>query len=120
MKKSIIVEGSLQEAAQRFADVWRKVERGEPITPQDTISFLTWSALASVMTDKRLELLRHLHHNPALSIRGLARELGRDYKSVHEDLALLERIGLVEHQDNWWRADYDEIQASIRLLSPAT
>jgi predicted transcriptional regulator len=75
--------------------------------------------LASVLTDKRHELLRHLRRHPTGSIRALARDLGRDYKRVHGDMKALAAAGLVERDGRVWTADYDEIQTSIRLLPPA-
>ena len=77
MKKQVIVGGSLEDAARRVADAWRRAERGEVVTPEDNVTFVSWSALASHMTDKRYELLRRLHTAPAASIRALARDLGR-------------------------------------------
>lgn len=118
MSKTIIVGGSLEDAARRVADAWTRAERGEAVEPQDTTTFVTWSALAAVMTDKRHELLQYLHQHPTASIRALARGLGRDYKRVHHDLTVLAGVGLVEHAGGAWRADYDEIRTAIRL-SPA-
>jgi predicted transcriptional regulator len=45
--------------------------------------------------------------------------LGRDFKSVHEDVTALEAIGLVEREGGLLRADCDEIRASILLDAPA-
>jgi len=115
MKKTVIVGESLRDAAARVADAWHRAERGEPVEPQDVLTFVTWSALASVMTDKRHELLRHLHQHPASSIRALARDLGRDYKRVHEDVTALEAVGLIERDGPLLRASYDEIHTLIKL-----
>lgn len=114
-KRSIIVGGGLEEAAKRVAEAWHRAERGEPDEPEDNVTFVSWSALASVMTDKRHELLKHLHRHPAPSLRALARELGRDYKRVHEDVAALTSVGLVERGENGLYADYDEIRTVITL-----
>lgn len=119
MKKQVIVGGSLQEAAKRVAEAWNRAERGEAVEAQDNVTFVSWAALASVMTEKRYELLRHLHGHPAESIRALSRELGRDFKRVHEDVTALEAIGLIEREGGMLRADYDEIHASILLEAPA-
>ena len=119
MKKKVIVGGSLEEAAARVEDAWRRAERGERVEAEDNVTFVSWSALASRMTDKRHELLRRLHREPAVSIRALARDLGRDFKRVHEDVKALEAIGLIEREGGLLRADYDEILASIRLDAPA-
>jgi len=115
MRKRIRVGGTLAEAAKRVAIAWNRASRGERVTTTDTVTFVSWSALASVMTERRYELLRHLHHHPARSIRGLARELGRDYKRVHQDVAALSQIGLVEHDGEALRADYGEIRTVISM-----
>ncbi len=115
MRKKIQVGGSLREAASRVASAWHRAEKGRKVVVQDTVTFLSWSALASVMTDKRHELLRHLHDHPAPGIRPLARALGRDYKRVYEDVKALASVGLVEEGEGGLRADYDEIQTSIKV-----
>lgn len=114
-KRTIIVGGSLEEAARRVAEAWRRAERGETVEAEDNVTFASWSALASTMSDKRHELLKHLHRHPAPSLRALARELGRDYKRVYEDVAVLESVGLVERDQDGLRADYDEIRTVIAL-----
>ena len=113
------VGGSLADSARRVADAWRRAERGGKIAAHDNITFVTWSSLASVMTDKRHELLRYLHHNPTKGIRALSRALGRDYKRVHEDVRPLMAVGLIDDDDGTLRADYDEIQASIKVTDAA-
>ena len=118
-EKSIQVGGTLRQAAAEVVESWTRAERGETVTPTDRTTFLTWSALASVMTDKRHELIIHLHDHPATSIRGLARDLGRDYKRVHDDLQALLSVGLVEHDGTSWHADYDEITTAIRVKPAA-
>jgi predicted transcriptional regulator len=115
VRKRVIVGGSLEDSARRIAEAWHRAERGESVEAEDNVTFLSWSAMASVMTERRYELLRHLHRHPAPSIRALARELGRDFKRVHEDVIALERIGLIEREGRMLRADYGEIQASILL-----
>ncbi len=115
MKKTVQVGGSLQEAAQRVATAWRRAARGQKVVPQDNVTFLSWSALASVMTDRRHELLSYLRAHPTSGIRPLARALGRDYKRVHEDVRALIAVGLVENDGGALRTDFDEIHATIKV-----
>lgn len=114
-KRTIIVGGGLEDAARRVAEAWHRAEQGETLEAEDNVTFASWSALASVMSDKRHELLKHLHRHPAPSLRALARELGRDYKRVYEDVAALAAVGLVERGEEGLYADYDEIRTVITL-----
>lgn len=115
MKRSIYVGGTLGDAAKRVSSAWKRAQRGGPVKPEDNVTFVSWTALAAVMTDKRHELLRHLHQHPAPSVRALARELRRDYRRVHDDVSALEAVGLVERDADGLRADYKEIHAVIAL-----
>jgi predicted transcriptional regulator len=115
MKKQVFVGGTFDEAAARFLDVATRAERGEKVELQDNVTFVSWSALASVMSDRRHELLRHLHRHPAASIRGLSRELGRDYKRVHDDVSALVGVGLIERDGRTLRVDYEEIRSVITV-----
>lgn len=79
------------------------------------LTFLTFEdipTLLSVMTPRRLELLGTLRQNGPLSIRALAKALGRNYKNVHTDVSSLESVGLVERTtDGTLNAPWDEIDA---------
>ncbi len=115
MTKNVYVGGTLKDAGKRFSDAWNRARRGEKVDPQDNITFISWSALSSVMTDKRHELLRHLRRHPAASVSALARDLGRDYKRVHEDISALAKVGLVEKAGRVLKADYNEIRTIIQV-----
>ena len=108
------VGGGFDAVAKRVARAWHQAERGEKVD-EDHLTFVSWNALAKVMTEKRFELLRHLHRFPAASVAALARSLGRDYKRVHEDVEALSAVGLIERDKTGLRADYDEIRTIIAL-----
>jgi len=116
MRKIITVGGSLDEAGKNVIDAIGRIERGERIEATDRVNFASWSALAAVMTDRRLELLQHLRRHPAENVRRLAAALGRDYKRVYEDVARLEGAGLID-RDNDGRLCvlWAEIQALVKL-----
>lgn len=99
--------------AGRVADAWHRSERGEDVHERH-VTFVSWRAISSVMTEKRYELLRYVHRHPARSVAALARDVGRDYKRVHEDVEALARIGLIE-RDHGLQAPYDQIQATISI-----
>lgn len=97
------------EAAER---AWRNGTAGEAAT---YVNFATWEEMTRTLTPRRLDLLRHLHRNPAVSVRALARTLGRSYANVHADVEALAAAGLIERDVEGLRADYDGITTRIAL-----
>ena len=89
--------GSLDEMGARFAAAWRVAERGDQ-PARDHLTFLTLEAFLAAMSPRRLELMRHLRRAGPMSVRRLARELGRDNKSVHREVAVLTATGLIERR----------------------
>lgn len=64
------------------------------------ISFATPELLWEVLTAKRWELLKALCGAGPVSIREVARRVGRDVKAVHGDVTALLNAGLVERTDS--------------------
>jgi predicted transcriptional regulator len=48
------------------------------------------------LTEKRWEIVRAIQGKGELSVRELARAVGRDVKRVHEDVVVLSELGLLE------------------------
>jgi predicted transcriptional regulator len=116
MRKVITVGGSLDDAGKNIIEAIGRIERGESVETTDRINFASWSALAAVMTDKRLELLQHLRRQSAANVRQLAAALGRDYKRVYEDVNRLEEAGLIDRDDEGRLCVlWTEIQALVKL-----
>ncbi|MBV5273069.1 MAG: MarR family transcriptional regulator [Lamprocystis purpurea] len=107
------------EAALRAcAEVWHAVETGEAVTPR--LAFGSLHELFSAITEKRLDLLRHVADHDGLTIWQLANALGRDYKNVHTDVTRLVDLGLLERRtDGGLSTLYDEIliHADIRAAA---
>lgn len=106
---------SPQAALRAFAETWRGAEAGVETTPK--LAFGSLRELFSAVTEKRLDLLRHVATHEGLNVRQLAQALGRDYKNVHTDVAGLIDLGLLERgEDGALLAPYDEIliHAGIR------
>ena len=118
-KVTLRVGGTLAQAAARVAETWKRAERGARTIPQDNVTFVSWPALAAVMTEKRHALLRHLLHHPAPGVRPLARALDRDYKRVHDDVQALLAAGLIERDGRILRTRQAEITATIDLRKAA-
>lgn len=97
MKKNIRIEvRDEKESAQEFVKAWHRADKGiAPELPVDRIYFKDLQTLLRVLTPRRMENLRMLHMHGAMSVRALAKALGRDYKNVYKDMQEMERIGIV-------------------------
>jgi predicted transcriptional regulator len=74
-----------------FTRAWETGEyQGEEIT------FASLDQLLDTFTPKRWEIIAKLRKIGPSSLRGLAREVHRDVKRVHEDVAVLLKEGVVE------------------------
>ena len=97
MKKNIRIEvRDEKESAQEFVKAWHRAAEGiAPDLPVDRIYFKDLQTLLRVLTPCRMEDLKTLHKHGAMSVRALAKVLGRDYKNVHKDMQEMEKIGIV-------------------------
>ena len=103
---------------ERFIDAWHKAETGEIEQAEIHLNFEDFAMLASVLTPKRLELMKTLRQHGPLSVRALARQLERDYKNVHADVSSLEKVGLIQRtEEKLLVAPWDVIDAHVRLVA---
>ena len=85
------------------------------------VSFATVGDLRKMLTDRRIELLRTLLNTDgaAESISALAENLGRDYRTVHDDVSLLADYGLLfvvdESQSKRPYLPYERIHLDVEL-----
>jgi len=101
----------------RFVGAWQRAERGEQGT-EVHLNFEDLSMLLAVVTPRRLEVLKTLRQQGAMSVRALATTLGRDYKNVHADTRALEEVGLLERTESGTlRAPWDVIDAHLSLVA---
>ena len=103
---------------ERFVNAWRKAETGETELAEIHLNFEDFAMLASVLTPKRLELMKSLRQHGPLSIRALAKQLQRDYKNVHVDVSALEEVDLIQrNEERLLVAPWDVIDAHLRLVA---
>jgi predicted transcriptional regulator len=115
----IHIGDSLDEMGRRFVDAWHRAERGD-LTAENAerhAGFRNVETFSSVLTPRRLEMLRHVRAHPARSIRALSLALGRDYRRVHADVEALTAAGLMDRDETGLHIDYDtaRIETSIDL-----
>ena len=82
--------------ADALADAAQAMETLAPSPSDPRISFETPELLWAVLTAKRWEILRTMAGADALSLREVARRVGRDVKAVHGDVRALLNAGLID------------------------
>jgi predicted transcriptional regulator len=65
------------------------------VGPREEVGFTSIEAARNFLTRERLALLHAIRTQHPQSLYELARQVGRDFKNVQEDIRLLERHGLV-------------------------
>jgi predicted transcriptional regulator len=110
-KMTIQVE-AIETGLDRFKIAWKTgKQQGEFIT------FETLEEMLKTLTVSRWALLSVLQAEGPMSLRALARRVGRDVKNVHTDVATLKAVGLIEdHAQGIW-VPYTEIEAHLRLAA---
>lgn len=78
----------------RVRDHARKLDRGEELAPQMTISFENASDMMRVLSPQRVRVLR-IARQGAAPVSTLASYLKRDTRAVSRDVDLLEQFGLL-------------------------
>ena len=84
--------------ARRALNRAKKLDRGETIKPEITITFEDPLAMIEILTAERLRLVQKVRTKSA-SISALAAALKRYPKSVRRDVLKLERAGVVRTRD---------------------
>jgi predicted transcriptional regulator len=119
MKSQIrIGVGDAAGTVRGFIDAWRRSENREDVEVEHLLYFENLETLLKTLTTARWVLLRTLRTSGPLSVRGLAKELGRDYKNVHSDVRRLEVLGLIARSaDNKIEVPWDIVEAQLRLAA---
>lgn len=96
MKTVVLDVRPPNKALADFVRVW-KTGKGERAA---RISFATPELLWKVLTAKRWKLLKAMCGAGPLSIREVARRVGRDVKAVHTDVTALLNAGVLDRDED--------------------
>jgi predicted transcriptional regulator len=106
--------GDARDALDRFEAAWNRRAEGRKLDRLRVLSVQDLPLLLRTLTPARWELLDRLRDAGPLSIYQLAKQLRRDYKNVHTDVAALARIGLIERRaDGGVSVAWDVIRAEF-------
>jgi predicted transcriptional regulator len=83
------------------------------------ISFASVDLLWQTLTRKRWEILHAMTGQGAMSIREVARRVGRDVKAVHGDVTALISAGVLDRADEGVVFPYDAVHVDFTLTRAA-
>lgn len=110
---------TLDEFGAAATEAMEDVMAGRPRTPFFGISFNSYEDMYAVLSPSRLAVIHVLAGQGALSIREVARRLGRDVQAVHRDVTRLINAGIVDRTEDGVRFDHDEIDFSFKVAVAA-
>ena len=104
------------DALDRFEAAWHLASGRTPLPAVQVLSFSDLPLLLKTLTPARWDLLDRLKKTGPVSVYALAKNLRRDYKNVHTEVAQLLQLGLIERtEDGLVRVAWDAVRAELRL-----
>ena len=79
---------------ERSREHARRLDRGEKLAPEVTVSFENANDIVSILSPQRIRVLELAKKGPK-PVASLASGLNRDLRAVSRDVDLLERFGLL-------------------------
>jgi predicted transcriptional regulator len=93
-----ISSGSVEAFMARSLDRARRLDRGERLASEITLTFVDPADLVRVLSAERVRVIHAIREKPA-PVSELAATLRRDRKAVKRDVSLLESFGLVNARE---------------------
>ena len=110
---------TLEETLSRAAKAWKSAEAGQEAAADESLAFASWDLMHRVLAPKRLEILRVMTGQGAISMREVARRVERDFKGVHADVELLLRNGMIDRTADGIVFPYDRIHVEFDIEAAA-
>jgi len=114
MKTVTLGVSSIEETQRQVAAAFRGEKLGE------VVSFATVELLWKVLTAKRWDILQAMTGQGEMTIREVARRVGRDVKAVHGDVQALLVAGVLDRADSGRVIfPYDAVRVDFTLRKAA-
>lgn len=120
-RRGNIITGSTEDFISRSLTRARKLDRGEKLPAEITVSFENPKDMISVLTAERVRLISATHGKP-VAVKTLATSLRRDARAVKHDVKILERYGLLrswleQNPGHGRRKIVEPLAATIKLVA---
>jgi predicted transcriptional regulator len=98
MRNVIVKTGTVEDFFARGREIAQKIDTGEALEPEFTLTFEEPGDMFAVMSPARLELFRAAKSVPS-SITAIAHRLHRDRSTVKKDVDILVAAGLLDIEE---------------------
>ena len=95
----LVTIGSGETIYDDGLDAIQKLTDGQSIDTPATVTFADEKQLSEVFNERTYTLLRVIREDHPESIRETARLVDRDVKNVHQELTMLEAVGVIRFVD---------------------
>ncbi|XGI82769.1 transcriptional regulator [Halorutilales archaeon Cl-col2-1] len=103
------------------AEAMKAIDEGEEPEESYGLTLETEERVNEIFDDRNLELIRTIARENVESIRDLARRVDRDVRQVHDSVTELEKLGLIELEEEGRRKKptvwYDSISVDIPVTA---
>jgi predicted transcriptional regulator len=100
---------TLDAAGQSFVEALQAARAGKAVNRPHSIGFASYAAMHRVLSPARLDIVRTMAGQGPMSIRELARRVGRDFKAIHTDVTMLINAGVIDRDGGGIVFPYDRI-----------
>lgn len=119
MSTVIVRLSSMASLKSRFADSIRRAESGGAASASPSIEFASYEEMHKVLAPSRLAIVKTLAGQGALSIREVARRIGRDVQAVHRDVTTLINAGVIDRTGEGIEFPYDSLHFEYDVSAAA-
>lgn len=110
---------TLADTKARFLDAAKRAIAGKAVEAVPTLNFASYDDMHRVLAPSRLAIVKALAGQGALSIREVARRVGRDVQAVHRDVTSLINAGVIDRTGDGIEFPYDRIHFEFDVSAAA-
>lgn len=97
------------DTKSRFLQAAQQALTGDTVAVTPSLKFLSYDDMHRVLAPSRLAIVKALAGQGALSIREVARRVGRDVQAVHRDVTTLINAGVIDRAEGGIVFPYERI-----------
>ncbi|MDE0521257.1 MAG: winged helix-turn-helix transcriptional regulator [Boseongicola sp.] len=107
------------DAKARFVAAGNCALAGKAVEANPTLDFGSYDDMHRVLAPSRLTIVKALAEQGTLSIREVARRVGRDVQAVHRDVITLINAGVIDRTDKGVEFPYARIHFEFDVSAAA-